>query len=211
MSGVFTDAHRHCVITTRVERKFTHFVHNDGSAIVLDKLQHEIFNQRYLELVGYDPKRAAKIYFKSTLYVPITPRAKVALNAILDGADEPVSTPQEEPEMATKKKSAAKKTAAPAAKAAPKKTPAAAKSPTPKPVPAKAPAEKKSEGRGRRSEYAGKIIKNVVKENPKREGTLAHKIFSLYKAGMKVEDFFKAGGNSAALRYDIENDYVTLG
>lgn len=75
-------------------------------------------------------------------------------------------------------------------------------------------AEKKTAAkRGRpskREQLGQQIISVVAKENPKREGTRAFKQFSLYKDGMTVEDFIKAGGRPSALRYDTEKGFIKL-
>lgn len=47
-------------------------------------------------------------------------------------------------------------------------------------------------------------------KNPKREGTGAHAIFSLYREGMSVADFIQAGGSYDALRWDVERKFVSV-
>lgn len=46
--------------------------------------------------------------------------------------------------------------------------------------------------------------------NPKRAGSDAHKLFTLYRQGMTVADFVKAGGTGAALKYDSTKGYITV-
>lgn len=50
----------------------------------------------------------------------------------------------------------------------------------------------------------------LVKENPKREGTAAHKIFKLYQSGMLVKTFFEKGGTPVALRWDQQHKFVSV-
>lgn len=44
----------------------------------------------------------------------------------------------------------------------------------------------------------------LVKANPRREGTKAHKRFALYKTGMTVGDYLKKGGSRGSLRKDLK-------
>lgn len=62
-------------------------------------------------------------------------------------------------------------------------------------------------------------IKIVAKGNPKREGTKAHKLFSIYKAGMTVAQYAAAvlalkgvrpRRARSSLRYDVAHKYVVL-
>lgn len=62
-------------------------------------------------------------------------------------------------------------------------------------------------------------IKIVAKENPKREGTKAHKLFSVYKPGMTVAQYQAAVLSlrgvrprraRSSLRYDVRHGYVKL-
>lgn len=76
--------------------------------------------------------------------------------------------------------------------------------------PAKKPAASNGDGRGRKSSLAGKKIKILAKENPRREGTHGHKSFSLMKDGMTYEEFVKAGGRPADLKWDIEKGNVSM-
>ena len=43
----------------------------------------------------------------------------------------------------------------------------------------------------------------LVKQNPRREGTKAHKRYSLYKSGMTVGEYLKKGGSRGSLRKDV--------
>ena len=64
----------------------------------------------------------------------------------------------------------------------------------------------------RSKEVLGKkiTIKTEEKKNPKREGTRAHKRFSMYKDGMTVEDYIKAGGKKSSVSYDVKKGYIAL-
>lgn len=101
-----------------------------------------------------------------------------------------------------------------------KKTPA--KKATKKAAPAKgkkaAPA-KKAKGGGERGErlaakYAGKKIKVLVDENPKREGTRSFKAFKAYRNGITIEQLMeqgkKVGWTTADLRWDLEHGFVAI-
>lgn len=102
----------------------------------------------------------------------------------------------------------AKKTTAP--------TPAA-KAPT---AAAKAPAvaKEKKAPKPRKFENADTIHFAADKEgkkygadyNPKRPGSAAHKVFGLYKEGMKVSDFVKAGGSAGDIAWNVEHGYITV-
>lgn len=50
----------------------------------------------------------------------------------------------------------------------------------------------------------------VLVENPKKPGSLAHALFSIYMTGMSVDDFIRAGGTRAAIRYDSEHGFISL-
>ena len=46
--------------------------------------------------------------------------------------------------------------------------------------------------------------------NPKRVGSASHKLWGVYKEGMRVEDYVKAGGNSGAISWDTEHGFITV-
>lgn len=75
-----------------------------------------------------------------------------------------------------------------------------------KKVPAKKAVVKKevATGGGRTSQFAGKKITKIAKENPRREGTHGHKSFGLITSGMTYEKFIEAGGRRVDLEYDIK-------
>jgi hypothetical protein len=110
------------------------------------------------------------------------------------------------------------KGAAPAAPKAPvppqaPKAPAAANGAPKEAKPPKAPKEPKQP---KESNFAkvypdGAIITVKADKNPKRAGTKAHGTFELYKSGMTVGDFIKAGGYYAALSWDVGHGFVTVG
>lgn len=64
--------------------------------------------------------------------------------------------------------------------------------------------------RGRPSEFAGKVITRLVKENPRREGTFGYKSFALIKDGMTYEDYLAKGGRREDLAWDVERKYVAV-
>lgn len=50
----------------------------------------------------------------------------------------------------------------------------------------------------------------LVESNPKREGSEAHKRFALYKNGITVADFLKAGGAMADINWDLGHRLIAL-
>lgn len=125
---------------------------------------------------------------------------------------------------------AAPKLGKPAAKLAPAKKDAALKAPATE-TETKAPAvgrgakkdaapapkaEKAKGGVGRASAIDGKLKLTVVtKENPHREGTLAHTTYGFYKGAKTVQAFREAcaanGGDANYLKHHIEKGHVTVG
>jgi hypothetical protein len=65
-------------------------------------------------------------------------------------------------------------------------------------------------GAGRSSQFSGKKITKLVKENPRREGTHGLKSFDLIKTGMTYEAFIAAGGRRQDLAYDIAHKFVKV-
>jgi hypothetical protein len=53
-------------------------------------------------------------------------------------------------------------------------------------------------------------ITKLVKENPRREGTIGHESFSVIKSGMTVEQYVAKGGRRKDLRWDLDHEYVKL-
>ena len=51
-------------------------------------------------------------------------------------------------------------------------------------------------------------IKSIA--NPKRQGTLAHGRFELYKDGMTVADYVAAGGRTGDVNHDAEAGSIEL-
>lgn len=76
----------------------------------------------------------------------------------------------------------------------------------------KAAAKKKGaqQGQGRKSEFSGLAITKLVAENPRREGSIGHKSFSLIKNGMTYEQYISAGGRRSDLAFDKSKGYVKL-
>ncbi len=71
--------------------------------------------------------------------------------------------------------------------------------------------ESESSGRrGRTSEFAGKKLKLLTKENPKRAGSGAFKRFELYSDVKTVDDFIAAGGTYGDIKYDLEAGYIEV-
>ena len=75
---------------------------------------------------------------------------------------------------------------------------------------AKKPA-KKGGRRGPAGTYADTAkITVVVTENPKKAGTASHTRFAVYKTGMTVAEFLKAGGKRADLDWDVSHKFVSI-
>lgn len=73
--------------------------------------------------------------------------------------------------------------------------------------------EIESKHRGRPSMYAGKMVKPLVAENPRREGTHGHKSFELLLAnpdGMTYEEYITSGGRRNDLLFDHERGRVSI-
>jgi len=54
------------------------------------------------------------------------------------------------------------------------------------------------------------VIRLVVSENPKKQGSAAHSRFAVYKDGMTVKEFVDAGGRTADLNHDADKNYVNV-
>lgn len=54
------------------------------------------------------------------------------------------------------------------------------------------------------------IITVKVSANPKRKNTLAAKRFELYKSGMTIADYVKAGGRTGDINYDVIAGFITV-
>jgi len=129
-----------------------------------------------------------------------------------DGEEEPNDDDESEEDMeaqeeaVSKKKSTKKVAAKPEKKAVAK----AEKKPEKKAAP-KANGEKKAKAsRGGGFDPKAKI-KLLVKENPKREGSITHKKFAKIKSGMTVEEAFKAGLTGVDLKCDVDRKYISIG
>lgn len=51
-------------------------------------------------------------------------------------------------------------------------------------------------------------IKVLVTENPRRPGTATYDIYNLYKDGITVADFVKAGGRRVDVKADYERGHI---
>lgn len=54
------------------------------------------------------------------------------------------------------------------------------------------------------------VIRLRVAENPKRAGSPSHRRFELYREGMTVKEFLKAGGRRADLAWDVEKGWIAV-
>ena len=53
-------------------------------------------------------------------------------------------------------------------------------------------------------------IQVKVPKNPKREGSNGYKRFGLYKTGMVIREFLKAGGKTIDLDWDRERGFIAV-
>lgn len=125
-------------------------------------------------------------------------KAKSALPS-LNGGSNGADAGEEVPKPKGKKASKSAKAAAPKKEAAAK-------------APAKAKTKAKADGqRGREGPYAlDSKITLVVKDNPKRAGTKAHKLYAKYKNGMTVGEALKAGFYWTYLQYDVGKNNIAI-
>lgn len=115
-------------------------------------------------------------------------------------ADDPAETAPRGKENSPMKAATRKKEAVPAKKAAAAKTTTERRKVA---VP--------RDGRGRQGSFPLEAkIKVLIKDNPKREGTDAHKRFSKYKTGMKVEEALKAGLRWGDLKWDTAHEHIAI-
>ena len=70
--------------------------------------------------------------------------------------------------------------------------------------------KEKKERASRGSAIADGTITLLVKENPKREGSSAHKRYELYRKHKNIAAYLKAGGKRSSLRYDAKHEYIKL-
>lgn len=68
----------------------------------------------------------------------------------------------------------------------------------------------KAPGSGRPSKFSGKKISKLVKENPRREGSIGHKSFALIQNGMTYEQYIAKGGRRQDLAFDLAKKNVKL-
>ena len=54
------------------------------------------------------------------------------------------------------------------------------------------------------------IIIVLVKDNPKRPGSASFDRFALYKQGMTVDEYLKAGGQRSDLRWDSDRNFIKI-
>lgn len=53
-------------------------------------------------------------------------------------------------------------------------------------------------------------IQLLIDRNPRHEGTRAYKMFALYRNGMTVREFFKAGGGIGDVKWDVNRKHIAL-
>lgn len=63
---------------------------------------------------------------------------------------------------------------------------------------------------GPRSSFKGKVIKKLVVDNPRREGTHGHRSWELIKNGMTYEAYIEAGGRPNDLKWDLDREWVSV-
>lgn len=63
---------------------------------------------------------------------------------------------------------------------------------------------------GPRSDKAGKKIYRLVKENPRREGSIGWTSFNLIRDGMTYEEYISAGGRAGDVQWDLDHGFIEL-
>ena len=64
--------------------------------------------------------------------------------------------------------------------------------------------------RGRKSQFAGKVLTSKCETNPRRTNTHGHKSHQIIldNPGITTEDFIEQGGRANDLKWDIDHDFV---
>ena len=185
---VMSDANRHTILRVEVGPKFTSFIGRTKKNIDFRKLPNKQFEETYLwqypehPIVGF----ANSIWSLLEYGVLVTLRARKIL-----------ATFSKEPLMASPTPTPAK--IAKDAESKPAKAPKVT-----------APAADGAEAKPRGKRIENQKIRVLVKDNPKRPSSNAFQIFSLYATNKTTDEFFAAGGTSAALRYDVEHEFIEL-
>lgn len=65
--------------------------------------------------------------------------------------------------------------------------------------------------RGPAPDYSDDMVIAGVVSNPKRPGSMAHTRFALYREGMTVGAFLKAGGRRDDLSWDVKHGHIKIG
>ena len=150
-----------------------------------------LFNEEF-EPSQFDQDKVCDMLKRRAKRVGISDRAQELLNTLDDARNQPE---EGEVHMATKK------SAAKPAKPAEKKVA--------KPAEKKVAPVEKAAGPGRKSAFNDDMkIKVLAKENPKRAGAAAR--FALYKDGMSVGEYIKAGGLMADVRWDVKQGFISV-
>ena len=182
-----SDANSHTCLKIETGKTFTTFINHEKKGVDLRKLPNAQFDKRFVwQWPEHNPQKFAETAMRlSDLGVIVTRRARAFFTSLY-----------KEPTMAAP--TPVKTEAAKAAEVTPKAAPVA---------------KPKAEGaeptkRGKRIE--NQKIRVLAKENPKRPSSNAFQIFSLYATCKTTDEFLAAGGNTAALRYDIEHEFIEL-
>lgn len=217
---VARDGSSSALVIYRTNRK-VRAIHMVSGELYVSAHAVNLFDKEY-KIYDYDPKKAAQIYLNH--YGGMTGAAREALLNI-------INPPQGAADMTAKKKVTHKE---PKKKSVVEKPAAGKITPTPKPVPVvKVPAIKHAPaGAPVKPEKATKVAKvkksgdaaapstrlrvnldakiTAIQENPKRAGSGAHARYALYKAGMTVGEFLKAGGIPADVHWDLKQKFIKL-
>ena len=223
---VYRDAERHtCIVLSLHE--LVEFIPMHPLMVTIEREGLDRFQRRYTLYETYPVKRAAELYLYTETFKQFSAEAREALQRIVDNPVYNYDASQFKPIERSKKEivmSEAQTADAPVKKAAPagKKTPArrvtdkkpAAKkaaAPVKKAVAAKKVAAKKGAAVGGNTKYAPEAVITVMaKENPKREGSKAHKEFELYKKAKTVADYVRLGGTLGYLNYDASAGFIKV-
>jgi hypothetical protein len=68
-----------------------------------------------------------------------------------------------------------------------------------------------TEEKQRRHRFSKKSVITLLSSvNPKREGTLAHTRFALYRTGMTIGEYINAGGRPGDIKHDLAFKHIEL-
>ena len=72
-------------------------------------------------------------------------------------------------------------------------------------------AEKKAKAEAKRNALLSRVITVLVQANPKKPGSKSFARFALYKTGMTIGEFEKAGGRAGDVNWDTKHNFISIG